>query len=56
MTRPETCGAAGGALSVWFRLIECESGIDGGSVVSTYSGRTTGSAIFCDGSTLRYVI
>ena len=53
MTRPETCGAAGGALRIWFRVIECENS---GSIVSTYSGRTTGSGILCFGSTLRYIL
>ena len=34
MTRPETCGAAGGALSLWFKINDCGSG---GGVVSTFA-------------------
>ena len=32
MTRPETCGAAGGAINFWIRLIDCP---DEGGVISS---------------------
>ena len=27
MTRPQTCGAAGGAISVWINIADCSSGL-----------------------------
>ena len=41
MTRPETCGAAGGAISVWINLISCSHG----GIISSYSDGT-GSVIY----------
>ena len=45
MTRPETCGAAGGAISVWVNAIECVS--DRGGIVSSRSSSSSGSIIYC---------
>ena len=45
MTRPETCGAAGGAISVWVNVIECVS--DRGGIVSSRSSSSSGSIIYC---------
>ena len=44
MARPETCGAAGGAVSFWVKVIECSSL---GGVISTASHGTTGLQIYC---------
>ena len=51
MTRPETCGAAGGAISVWMKINDCPSG-DGGIVMS--SAVTTGAIIYCQVENIRY--
>ena len=51
MTRPETCGAAGGAISLWLQLIDC-TGIDG--IISSLTDGFTGSLIYCSSSTIRY--
>ena len=45
MTRPETCGAEGGAVSVWINVIGFF--YDGGIVSSFQDGGTTGSLIDC---------
>ena len=58
MTRPETCGAAGGAISLWFRVIDCSiSSIDSGAVVSTLTDslETTGIAVECSATNTRYI-
>ena len=52
MTRPETCGAAGGAISTWVNVITCGN-VDGGIVSS--SRLSTAAAIFCYAGTIRYV-
>ena len=44
MTRPETCGAAGGAISLWVNQIECP--LPGG-IVSTRAFGSSGSLIYC---------
>ena len=44
MTRPETCGAAGGAVSFWMKLIDCN---DFGGVISTVSLSETGFQVYC---------
>ena len=43
MTRPETCSAAGGAISVWVNVINCPGR---GGIISSY-GPSTGSVIYC---------
>ena len=45
MTRPETCGEAGGAISMWVNVIGCQ-GWDGG-IISTLGFGRTGAVIFC---------
>ena len=45
MTHPESCGAAGGAISVWFRIVACSLA---GAVVTTVSNSTAGYHIYCD--------
>ena len=43
MTRPETCGAAGGAVSFWVKVIECSFG----GIISSQAYRLTGFQINC---------
>ena len=43
MTRPETCGAAGGAISLWVNAINCS---DYCGFVSSAAFASTGSSIF----------
>ena len=50
MTQPETCGAAGGAISLWVRVLACPT--FGGIVTSANNPITTASALYC---TDRYV-
>ena len=50
MTRPETCGAAGGAISVWINLIDCMLG----GIISSLVHGSSGSVIACDGVSFRY--
>ena len=45
MTRPDTCGAAGGAISLWLNFLECTSPY--GGIVSSRTPSTRGSIIFC---------
>ena len=45
MTHPESCGTAGGAVSLWFRLIRC--GI-AGAIVTTVYNASAGYHINCD--------
>ena len=40
-----TCGAAGGAISLWVNVIDCPS--DTGIVSSLQSGKAIGSTIYC---------
>ena len=34
MTRPETCGVAGGAFSLWMNIIDCLNGSIGGLITT----------------------
>ena len=51
MTRPETCGEAGGAISAWVNLVECPSSGDG--IVSSYGDGSDGSVISCSDGEIR---
>ena len=44
MTRPDACGVAGGAVSVWLKVVECENG---GILTTTQNGSSTGLFIRC---------
>ena len=50
MTRPETCGAAGGAVSFWMKLVDCPDEFPGG-IISSYNYKphavTTGFQMYC---------
>ena len=43
MTRPETCGAAGGAISLWANLISCSDS----AIISSVAYDLTGSLMYC---------
>ena len=47
MTRPDTCGAAGGAVSLWLREIECS---DLKGMITSKSYGRTGFSIWCQDS------
>ena len=46
LTHPESCGAAGGAISLWFRVIECYTA---GAIVTTTYNSSAGYNINCGG-------
>ena len=50
MTRPETCGAAGGAISLWIKVIDWSAF---GGIVSSRDTSTTESLIACSTSNFR---
>ena len=43
MTRPDTCGATGGALSMWMKLVDCP---DWSGVISSHESGT-GWTVYC---------
>ena len=45
MTRPETCGAAGGAISVWVNVIDCPQ--TAGIITSIDDPDKNGFSIWC---------
>ena len=47
MTQPETCGAAGGAISFWLRLIDCASSGAGGIITTQGDGGKAGLLVWC---------
>ena len=50
MTRPETCGAAGGAFSMWVKVIDCPSPVRG--IIS--SRVSSGSVFYCVNEVIGY--
>ena len=54
ITRPETCGAAGGAISLWMNVIDCTDGADG--IVSSHAGSGSGFFIYCGTNIIQCVI
>ena len=56
MTRPDTCGAAGGAISVWVRMIDCRPNSFCGiiSSITGLGGSSAGSVIFGHSGSIRY--
>ena len=44
MTRPDMCGAAGGAISMWINLIDCPQWA---GIVSSIQLGAIGSVIYC---------
>ena len=55
MTRPETCGEAGGAISVWMRVIDSPTdNLYSYGIISTQQTSTkAGSGIYCFGGNMR---
>ena len=45
MTQPDTCSAAGGAISLWLKVNECPDGA--GIFTTTQYEKSTGSFIVC---------
>ena len=52
MTQPETCGATGGAISMWLKIVDCPEGC--GVISSHESG--TGCIIYCHPAALKYLV
>ena len=44
MAQPNTCGAAGGAISLWIKLLDCPN--DSG-IISSFVATNTSTVIFC---------
>ena len=51
MTRPDTCDAAGGAISLWVKVIDCAT--SSGIVSSVNAPFHTDSAIICENQHIR---
>ena len=51
MTRPETCGAAGGAISLWLKLFDSPSS---GGIISSWDFDLTASTMHLLSGNLRY--
>ena len=51
MTQPDTCGAAGGAISMWLNVIDCNNNA---GIVSSTQLRGIGSLIFCLNNNIQY--
>ena len=53
MTRPETCGAAGGAINLWVNIIDCPSG--SGIISSNAKDSWTASSfVYCYANNVVY--
>ena len=46
VTKPETCGAAGGAISFWFKNVECPYPA---GILNSLTGKTTGFDFYSTG-------
>ena len=53
VTKPETCGAAGGAISVWMNIVDCPQFPVSGVISTRPSSATTGSTIDCGNTNTR---
>ena len=53
MTRPETCGEAGGAVSLWVNVLDCPA--YGGILTTVNNGHEIGFRILCDINVMGYV-
>ena len=56
MARSQTCGAAGGAISLWFRLIDCYWGGVVSPMTQTLNGLSTASTVFCMHGQTRFLL
>ena len=52
ITIPESCGAQGGAISVWVKLIGCQNG---GGIISSQDPSQSAVIIACSPTELRYM-
>ena len=52
MTRPETCGAAGGTISVWVNVDDSPSAEVG--IISSFQSSGSGSVIYYSATNFRY--
>ena len=50
ITRPDTCGSDGAALSVWLKLTDCQ---DKDGVISSHSPSSAGLGVRCSTSQIR---
>ena len=57
MTRPEICGVAGGAFSVWINIIDCQNNTTEGLITTIPNSSFTGFHVQCGsgGIILRYI-
>ena len=46
LTQPEKCGAAGGAISIWLKVIGCS---EYGGIISTIKHAASGTLVYCSG-------
>ena len=53
ITQPDTCGAAGGAVSLWVKVIDC--GFDDGIFTTMENTQMRGVAITCYPPNIKYV-
>ena len=53
MTRPETCGTAGGAISLWMKVIDCPTFA---GVVSSEAWGSARSMLSCTRASVRYFL
>ena len=51
MTRPETCGVAGGAISLWLKVHECHN--SAGIITTRENADSTGFNIYCKNDKIR---
>ena len=51
MTRAETCGVAGGAISVWMNVIDCSAT---GGLLSSMGNGASGTMILCTDAGTKY--
>ena len=57
ITIPESCGAQGGTISVWVKIVECPTG-DGGSaaIITSFLPVQTGFTLQCIETQMEYVL
>ena len=53
MTRPETCGTAGGAVSFWLKDIDCGNDYNNGIISTQQSGTFSGFNVQCHQGQIR---
>ena len=56
MTLPGTCGRAGGAISLWVKVIDCPINESCGIITTLQGGRFHGFLIHCFEGNIRYTL